>query len=283
MLKPITKHISLLCLLSSSVPQLACAEFTLNFQPQNSGVMVTQGTHGCDSCRISDQTPYLSSGALELPELVTDPDTGLIYYHIIIGSEADGFIQETYIQAGYDPGIFPGGTSSAVGGAGDSSGGNGRDPLGDDLTVTANALATPKRVLVRQIVSDGEIHMEYLKDRYDRKALITQSISTSKINTDFSIDMRNSSYDDANTVGAIDNILSLSGGVQGAFDMASDVQDSTVTGGRYTYTDGLNYGGSDGSYDYVDGNYDHLNQNWEVYFDINQDNPWAYDENKPTQ
>ncbi len=282
MLKPITKHISLLCLLSSSVPQLACAEFTLNFQPQNTGVIVPQIVRG-DNKIITGQTPYLVAGLNDLPELVTDPDTGLIYYHLIVGSEADGFIQETYIQAGYDPGIYQGGTSSAVGGAGDASGGNGRDPLGSDLLFTANAQATPKRVLVRQIVSDGEIHMEYLKDRYDRKALISQSISTSKINTDFSIDMRNSSYDDANTVGAIENVLSLSGTAQGAFDMANDVQDSTVTGGRYTYTDGPDYGGARGSYDYIDGHYDHNNQNWEVYFDINQDNPWAYDENKPTQ
>ena len=279
MIKPITKHLFLLCLLSSSAPQLARAEFVLNFQPQDRGVVVTGITHG--DFRISNQTPYLSSGPLELPELVRDTETGAIYYHIIVGSLADGFIQETYIQAGYD--YFPGGTSSAVGGSGNSSGGNGRDPLSRDPGIgTANAQATPKRVLVRQIVSDGEMTMEYLKDKYDRKALISQSLNNAEINADFSIDMRNSSYDDANTTGLIENIVTLTDVAQGGFDMTNDSQNSTVTGGRYTYTDGLQYGGSHGSYNYIDGNYDHENQNWDTYFDPNQNNPWSYDINKPS-
>jgi len=263
------------------VPQLASAEFELNFQPEHPTTQISDwATHG--DTRILDQTPFLRRGILELPELVSDPETGAIYYHLIVGSEADGFIQETYIQAGYAN--FPGGSGSAVGGAGNASGGNGRDPLSRDPDIsTANALANPRRVLVRQIVSDGEINMEYLKDRFDRKALISQSIITPQINTDFSIDMRNSGYDDTNTVGVIENILNLSGIEQGTFDMASDIQNSTVTGGLYTYTDGFGFGGSNGDYDYVDGNYDHKNQNWGDYFDINQDNPWSYDINKPTE
>ena len=282
MIKPITKHIFLLCLFGSSVvPQFARAEFVLNFQPNKvTGHIKTWGTHGDQ--RIYDQTPFLSAGPLELPELVADPETGAIYYHLIVGSEADGFIQETYIQAGY--GYFQGGTSSAVGGAGNSSGGNGVDPLNSNPDIdTANAEATPKRVLVRQIVSDGEMTMEYLKDRYDRKARISQTLNNSEINADFSIDMRNSSFGDANTVGAITNTMNLSGiGIAG-FDMSNDIQNSTVTGGLYTYTDGLGYGGADGTYNYIDGHYDHKDQNWDRYFDVNQINPWSYPGNKPTQ
>lgn len=279
--KPITNYCFLFSLIGSSLPQLASAEFALNFEPVHPVTQISDWvTHG--DARLLNQTPFLRRGILELPELVSDPETGAIYYHLIVGSEADGFIQETYIQAGYAN--FPGGSSSAVGGAGNASGGNGLDPLSRDPSIsTANALANPRRVLVRQIVSDGEINMEYLKDRFDRKALINQSISTAKIDSDFSIDMRNSSYDDANTAGVIENIINLSGVEQGTFDMAIDSQNSNVTGGRYTYTDGLGFGGSDGIYDYVDGNYDHKNQNWGDYFDINQDNPWSYNINKPTE
>lgn len=246
--------------------------------------MKTWGTHGCDACKVLDQTPYLTEGPLELPELVADPESGAIYYHIIVGSLADGFIQETYIQAGYDRGRFSGGTSSASMGDGDRDGGNGLDPLGRDPGIwTANASATPKRVLVRQIVSDGEMNMEYLKDKYDRKALITQSLSNSEINTEFAIDMRNSTYGDANTTGEIINTLSLSGFGESDFDMATDSQNSSVNAGRYTYTDGRGYGGSEGSYDYTDGNYDHVNQDWDKYFDAAQDNPWSYEVNKPVE
>ena len=285
MIKPITKHIFLLCLIGSLTPQLARAEFELNFQPNKvTGHIKTWGTHGCDACKVLDQTPFLTAGPLELPELVADPETGAIYYHLIVGSEADGFIQETYIQAGYDTGLFPGGSSSAVGGAGNKRGGNGQDPLNSTPDIsTANAEATPKRVLVRQIVSDGEMTMEYLKDRYDRKARISQALNNTEINADFSIDMRNSSFGDANTVGAIANTMNLSGIGIGSFDMSTDTQNSTVTGGLYTYTDGRGYGGADGTYNYIDGHYDHKDQNWERYFDINQINPWSYNANKPTQ
>ena len=280
MLKLTTKQLLLLGLLSSSAPQHASAELLLNFQPATTGQMRDWVTHG-DS-RITNQTPFLRKGGLELPEIVTDPETGLEYYHVIIGSQADGFIQETYIQRGFA--YYQGGSGSAVGGAGNASGGNGRDPLSRDPGIsTANALANPRRVLVRQIVSDGEINMEYLKDRYDRKARISQALSSTDINSDFAIDMRNSRYDDASTIGAISNTLDLSGVAQGAFDMASDTQLSNVTGGRYTYSDGSDYGGSAGSYDYIDGNYDHVDQNWGNYFDINQDNPWSYNINKPTE
>jgi len=282
-IKPITTHIFLLCLLCSSVPQLARAKFELNFQPNKvTGHIKTWGTHGCDHCRIIDQTPFLTAGPLELPELVSDLETGAIYYHLIVGSEADGFIQETYIQAGYA--YYPGGSGSAVGGAGNSSGGNGLDPLNSNPDISAaNAAATPKRVLVRQIVSDGEISMEYLKDRYDRKARISQALTTAEINADFSIDMRNSSFGDANTVGAIAITMNLSSIGIGVFDMSNDTQNSTVTGGLYTYTDGRGYGGSDGAYNYIDSHYNHKDQNWDRYFDTNQINPWAYPGNKPSQ
>ncbi len=261
---------------------IAMAEFSLNFQPVGPNAkMSTSIIHGVDV--TLGQTPYLMEGTLQLPELVTDPETGDLYYHMIVGSEADGFIQETFIQAGF--GSFPGGPGSAVGGDGDASGGNGLDPLDRDPGIdTANAEANPRRVLIRQLITDSEISMEYLKDSYDKKARITQTITATDFNSDFSLDMRNSTYDDMSTAGEITNTMNIpSLGVDGlgTFDMATDTQDSTVTGGRYTYTDGTGPGGSDGTYEYFDGGYDHANQEWDLYFDPNQDNPWAYQDNRP--
>ncbi|ALP51942.1 hypothetical protein Tel_01645 [Candidatus Tenderia electrophaga] len=274
--------------LLTSVAAPATAEFSLNFQPVGDrAIMVTHSVHGASF--VEGQTPYLTEGIFQLPELVADPESGDVFYHMIIGDEADGFIQETFIEAGYR--AFPGGSGSAVGGDGGvlgfagTSGGNGRDPLNRDPGInTANAEANPRRVLVRQIVSDGEIRMEYLKDRYDRKALITQSLSTSEITAAFSIDMRNSGYDDASTAGLISNSMDVTdaNGVNvGAFDMATDVQTSAVSGGRYTYADGDGPGGSNGSYQYFDGGYDHRDVNWEALFDQSADNPWSYLENRP--
>lgn len=262
--------------------QSARAEFSLNFQPVGPRAqMNTHSVHGADI--IEGQTPFLMEGPLQLPELVQDPDTGGIYYHMIVGDMADGFIQETFIQAGFSN--FPGGSSSASPGDGDGSGGNGRDPLDRDPGIyTANAKGNPKKVLIRQIITDGEITMEYLKDRYDRKALITQSISAPDLNANFALDMRNSTYDDMSTAGEIINTMeipSLGEDGLGSFDMATDTQKTFVTGGRYTYTDGPEVGSSGGTYDYFDGGYDHINQEWDLYFDPNQDNPWSYLENRP--
>lgn len=58
--------------------------------------------------KFENQTPFLTEDAVmrtpgwahwSLPEIVTIGDTD--YYHVVLGSLDDGFIQETYIEAGY--------------------------------------------------------------------------------------------------------------------------------------------------------------------------------------
>ncbi len=261
---------------------LAYAELSLNFTPDDGGTMSTTGVRG--NASFGGQTPFLKKGGLELPEIVTDPETGIKYYHMIIGDIADGFIQETYIEHGY--GSFPDqNVGSAVGGDGGASGGNGRDPLDSDPSVnTANAEANPRKVLIRQIISDGEIFMEFLKDRFESKPLIVQQINAPDIRATFRIDMRNSTYDDMSNAGIITNTLSLPGlGTEyfEDFNYAQDTQKASITGGLYKYTEGTGPGGSDGTYEYVDSMYDHKSQAWADFIDPSEANPWSYPANKP--
>lgn len=269
----------------------ASAEFALNFEPvKETSSIVTHSTHGGGTQQITDQTPFLIEAIGFYPELVRDPETDIQYYHMIIGDEASGFIQESFIQT-RGPVNGQAGPGSAVGGDNgvvidpyDTNGGNGRDPLNGDPGIdSAVGEANPRRVLIRQLVSDGEITMEYLKDQYDKKALITQRLDTDTISAEFSLDMRAIGYDDDTVAGTMVNTMAFIGpdSALGSFDMATDVQHSNVTGGRYTYTDGNGVAGSAGSYNYVDGGFDPMNRNWEAYFDTGADNPWSYPENRP--
>jgi len=273
-----------LIVLVGLLPLQAGAEFSLNFMPDGGGAMSTTVMQGNSS--FGGQTPFLREGGLQLPEIVVDPDTGLDYYHMIIGSLADGFIQETYIERGFSS--FPNSNiGSAVGGDGGISGGNGRDPLDTNATInTANAEANPRKVLIRQIISDGEIVMEFLKDRFDYKPLIVQQLNAPDIRAVFEIDMRNSTYDDMSNAGIIYNTLSLPGlGTEyfKDFNYAQDTQDATISGGLYKYTEGTGPGGSDGTYEYVDAMFDHKSQAWGDFLDPSEPNPWSYENagNKP--
>src|SRR3990172_10885392 len=97
--------------------------------------------------------------------------------------------------------------------------------------------------------------------------------------------MRNSTYNNATTPGIMTNTMSLWGPDipfdSAQFDMATSVQNSIVNAGKYTFTEGGDPGGVNGTYNYTDGNYNLTGQNWAPYFDPLQNNPWAYPGNKP--
>jgi len=139
---------------------------------------------------------------------------------------------------------------------------------------------------MRQIVSDGEMTDEFLKDKYDKKPLITQSIDKPDITTSIVIDMSNSTYSDMDTPGTISYTMELQGADlpvdKAKFNMADDVQNSSVNAGRYTYTTGGGRGGSSGSYNYIDGSgFDLANTPWEVFFNPDTSGPWNYTDNRP--
>ncbi|MCF6324838.1 MAG: hypothetical protein L3J89_11045 [Gammaproteobacteria bacterium] len=204
----------------------------------------------------------------------------------------------------------------------DVQSGNGWDPLGLDPSrgsnFTGNGTADPTRVVMRQVLGGSwnettstwscgaaEFCMDFTKAALETKPRIMQLVNDASegFTAFFDLDMSNISYDDNTTAGTLINTVTLpelvdvpvisttpitsngnGGNVNngGRFSMESDTQRSTVTGGRYTYTDGsgwVNNGTADGyqtwefnegRYDYFDGGFDQLGQTWGSYFDATQ-------------
>ncbi len=257
------------------------AELFLNFVPQGAGTIRTNILQGGCMGNITGQTPFLLEGGCmaAAPEIVTDPETGIDYFHMIVGDGSDGFMQETFIEVNALP------TDPSLSTTDNND--NAHDPLGMVLSPseTGNGNANPRTVLLRQIVSDGVIMMEFLKDQYLKKPLINQTVSTLEFTSLFQIDMRNSTYEDMNTPGTIFNTVVLSGedsaAINGNFDMSTDIDKSTFNAGRYTFTDGASNGGTEGTYDYMSSTFDQTAIDWVEYFDPETNNPWGYPARKP--
>jgi hypothetical protein len=306
-----------------AIPQTARAEFDLNFSAQDpsSNFMMdyianSDNNYPGQAWQNIDQgqTPWLwhSSQWGLAPEIVYDSSTKAYYYHMILGDFGSGFIQESYVQMGFGSYGNPAEPSnptrkSASGGYGryvpdvqDSNTvmlGNGYDPLDMNTTNTANnanikaansvsgnGSANPNRVILRQIVTDGEIMMEFLKDRYEYKPRISQMIMTPDFESQFDIDMREVKYNDITSASPVTNTMQLWGAGApadaAAFDMSADSSKSTYNGGKYRYMEGAGPGGSEGTYEYVTGAFDQTAQSWKDYFDLNAQNPWAFEEAK---
>ncbi len=287
------------------------AEFTLNFQTEPTA---TSFPGQCNIAGFIDN-PSFCSTAGAAGEI--DPDTtpfiqesiniaGTNYWHQIVGDPADGFAMDIYIEKGA-------GFTSDSGGQGsnfpqwmynqglDVQSGNGWDPLelNPDTTNhnTGNGSADPNKVVMRQILGgawDGatktwscnpavEFCLDVSKESLANKFKITQTINevADDLVIYFEIDMSNSSYADDGTVGNIINTLSFSEG-PGSFDMATDGQNTHVTGGLYKYIDGAGWidigiasgfqvwDYDEGTYQYSEGGFDHLNQGWGNYYDPSQ-------------
>ncbi len=302
---------------------MARAEFTMNFaaqRPADSEFRTDiQWWYGGDPlANLTDrnnQTRFLIdptdpdlSTLGHRPEIVQDAN-GNVYYHMITGDLADGFIQEAYVQmnvgGSYGNTGEPANAESASGGTGlyiprtanvnTLDLGNGYDPLDMDANaraqnvVSGNGTGNPTRVTIRQLINDGEIMMEFLKDKYEYKPKITQMIVAADMLSLFDIDMRAVKYQGAGeqmtTDSPIFNTLQLYGedlnAVAANFDMATDTDQSTVTGGKYEYVDGAGFGGSEGTYNYSSGTFNHEAQGWAELFDVNVFNPWSFEEAKP--
>ena len=280
----------------------------------------------------SGQTPFLTEFGWntdtgeewQAPEIVTlnIEGTDRTFYHMVMGDMATGFIQETYIEMGYamtsSGGGFINGNQPAQLGvssnyASASAGnyvvtrsagkvvnpGNAADPLGDAAS-SGSGTANPNRVVVLQLNNDGELFSEFRKDSLLGKPVINQNMGRfGEIQTSFSMDMSNSTYDDMGTAGVMTNTIQLFGaGVpetqigkpDGAnFNVVAESQTLDVTGGRYTYTPGSgglsvdHPGGSAGTYTYYDSAIDQTTIPWDQYFDANDPtgNPWSYTDGRP--
>jgi hypothetical protein len=291
----------------------AQAEFTLNWtsdtgNPVFSGTLITQTDSGGNEQLRGDQTPFIY-------EEVSD-GTGTPYYHLIVGDPATGFAQEVYIQAGF-PGVtgqpcrgpincsgtaqgIGGGEVSASGGQSTSDfgfNGNGFDPLSADAIFSGNASGNPTRVQMRQLVTDGDLTVDFVKDKFAEKPSITNTIDAADLNATFVINSSGNPLNSAATASVVTNTVELrgsdlppdvappGGGPSSVrFDMATDAQESSVTAGQYSFTAGSGPGGSSGTYSYTDPtkNSANINPDWSSYFDHNEANPWGYTDNRPT-
>lgn len=289
----------------------ANAEFTLNWtsdtgNPVFSGTSITQTDDGGNDQLLVGQTPFIY-------ERVLDGTTP--YYHLVVGDPNSGFAQEVYIQAGViaqtggscrGP-VSCSGTAAAIGPDFSSSAGatavsfgfegNGFDPFSASATTSGNSSGNPSRVQMRQVVTDGDLTVDFVKDKYAEKPSITNTIDSPDLNATLVINSAGNPLNSAATASAVTNTVELrgtdlppdvpapGGGPSSVrFDMATDAQASTVTAGRYSYTAGSGPGGSNGTYSYTDPtkNSANINPDWDSYFDNREANPWAYPDNRPS-
>ncbi|NOY63112.1 MAG: hypothetical protein GXP10_08180 [Gammaproteobacteria bacterium] len=271
------------------------ADVTFNFAP-HSGT-VTNTTASCNMAGVSDmgcQRGNNSSGDPSTTPFLyeTVNINGTSYVHLVVGDEASGFAQEIYIEGAAS-------TGNEVAGAahGNTQICNGCNVgMVESLTGPGNASGNPSKVAMRQVLDDGGTSMEFLKDRFAYKPVVSQTVGTKDVDgnvigeiyVEFAADMSNILYTDDTVAGAITNKVivndpdiptferptgdGFSGGgssIGGNFDMSTDLQYSTVSAGRFTYTDGPGTLGSEGSYEYISGD-GNLNQSWEEYFDLAQ-------------
>lgn len=257
---------------------------------------------------IEGQTPFVYERVIE---------GGIPYYHMIVGDPASGFAQEVYIRAGVSaPGFITGGsctgpgtcdegTSAPIGSDFSSSGGRGSDnnpvisnaffPLEQNPTLSGNMSGNPTRVQMRQLLVDGDLTLDFVKDRYLEKPSISNTIEDAEFRSVFSMDSTGNLYTNDQTPSVVTNTVEHlgtdlppdvrppGGGPSSAFfNMETDAENSVVTAGRYTWTPGTGPGQSIGTYNYVDGGGHNPAPNWNSFFDHRETNPWSYPDNRPT-
>jgi hypothetical protein len=276
--------LALIALIGLSLSPAGRADFALNF----SGATSTTVIQGIQP--LGGQTPFTAVNANQAGELVVDPDTGLNYWHYIMGDPASGFAQEVYIQAGgsaFNTVNHLCGQEticSASGGVVTNGFDNRFNILGNNSGITGNGTGNPNRVILRQVLGgtwdattstwtcDTDFCSEFVKSAYADKPKITQGINESDFSSTFILDMSgvamsNNSTDltlvskgSASTGASLTNAQTVkdpsTGEVISSFDMANDSQSTFVTGGKYTYVDGTgSVLGANGHYVYVDGGY----------------------------
>jgi hypothetical protein len=248
-----------------------------------------------------------------LQEIVTIQ--GIQYFHMIVGGvDSSGnpanptsanqatvpFGQEVFIRT--QGGTFCFATVCSYSGgneSGFSNNGNGYDPLANNMTSsgTGNRSGFPTRVMMKEVMNDGQISQVFLKDVMANKPKITQTITskdtggTIDMTAEFVIDMSNSTYSDNTKAGLITNKLTFAGAnakIPGNFDtngsdnsfVTANAQagKTNVTGGRYTFVEGSagNSGSfGQGTYTYITGDDAVSNLDWNA-FRNRAENPLTY-------
>lgn len=298
----------------------AHAEFVLNWSQQsaNPAFFPDQQINGCTQppCivhNLDDGTPFtVQNQSPFLYERVTlDGNT---YYHMVLGDPDTGFGQEVFIQVGGNNNLYPGagldpnvdptieGSEGPLAGASSSSrgtangttfdGGAQSNPLSQDRVFTGTATGNPMRVQMRQLMTDGELTVDFVKNVFLDKPSIRNELETAEIRSLFQMDSTGNRYNTMATPSVVTNVLELRSPEvpegSALFD-AAQAEGAAITAGRYTYTPttgavGTNYGGAGGTYEYFGGagNGVNLDRDWTIYFDHREANPWALPANRPT-
>lgn len=290
-------------LMSSGIPDIKAA-FELNFQPLNPTTNnVTYQSWGQDddsgafSCGMSFQTNQWCHDNDEIDaahydqtpmyqRIFRDNATGNYYWHIIIGDyynqagnpiNTQGFNLEYIIQASstqrFQDEIYNAASASATwvdSDTAENSGGFQVYDTGLNGNFTTSGQANPKRVLVRQIMADNETVSTFLKDGFNSKPFISQTVvdnlvthPNTTVNNEFTLDMRMVSYDSIDNSGVImKNITNIGGGFeaanQGDYDTTNasftphlfNQEDRVMSAGKFTWTPGTGVLGADGTYTY---------------------------------
>lgn len=286
----------------------ALAEFQLNWQADGTPPPTSGGCwqftpdctiieHGADL--VTDQTPFVY-------QRVTD-ENGVTYYHMVVGNPDDGFAQEVYIQYG-GANLFPGTAtgvnlarqSSSSGGAidpfcadefGCGAGTNAESPLASSQALSGNATGNPSRVQMRQLLVDvdGDLTVDFVKDRFLEKPTITNIIDTGDIEATMIINGSGNLYSTPNSSQVTNTVVHRGDNrppeASASFDMAnlSEQPGSNVnlTAGQYTTTNPA-AGSVAGPYIYADPRESvNLAPDWASFFDHDQANPWAFPLNRP--
>jgi len=277
------------------VVPMAHAEFALNFDsavsqgyviephfvtidcrdPTTLGRCVRGGTSS--GIRDPDPTPFLQ-------ELFADVN-GEYYYHVVVGTEADGFAQEFFIKA-HGTGWYTGAMVNASGG---SIYNGGTDVFAGEYAVDplsptkkgnwyemshsgGSGSGNPTRMIFRQLIIDPEMTQEVVKSTFLHKPRITQSVSDMDMTSTFEVDMSNLTYNDMTTGATVVNQMTITApGIpydyadKITFDMALDSQDSNANAGFYTYTPGQAFKGAFGDYNYAESSWDFYGMDWSTF------------------
>ena len=210
---------------------------------------------------------------------------GQSYFHVIVGDHTrDSMAQEVFIKTS---GSYSGvGMTTSVASTSSTSNAefNMDNPYSTDSTKTGTGSANPNNVIMRQIINSGEISMEFLKDSFSQKPLITQTITNAEMVSTVSMDMRGRNYSQITPIDpttSVVNTLVLTGSnraaTEGNYDLQDQAQTSHISAGGFTYTNGSGNGNSGGVYTWyapVD-NFQPMNRNYAVYCDPTQNSDWS--------
>jgi hypothetical protein len=278
----------------------ATGNFTLNFQPIPSerfsepewlNFSCNRGRGGGDFEDCDDNDEFRDNNGRDRTPFLMERlrgDNGDEYYHVIIGSPGDDFIQESYIKI---TSLFCGRDDDCddLGPISDSLGesrditerrNNAYDPLGP-ASFSGSGTANPTSTLFRQILTDSSngMRQEFLKASFNEKHLLTFTLDADFIDLDFRLNMTNSTFSDAGTAGIIElhtlnntdpsfagipdpdsNILPTLPPSSNAFDIATDGDVNDVSGGKYEYV-------SHGVYSGEGAGFDIFSADWDDFFD----------------